>query len=490
MNGLDQQRVPFLESLRQARALGGTSFHMPGHKYNPALLPEMVALFGAEVFQADLNECDPGVDYLHAAQGALAQAQRLAAELIGAEHTFFLINGSTVGNQVALMTAAQEGQPVLIARASHRSAYAALILSGATPIYIPPWIHPDVGFPLGLDVQAVDRLLAAHPAMRAIHITSPNYYGYLADVPGLVARAHDRQIPLLVDEAHGAHLPYHPSLPRSAIQQGADVVVQSAHKTIGALTQAALLHVRGERVSLSHLQHLLALLQSSSPSVLLTASLDAARHQMALEGQARLESALQLAHQARETIRQIPGLWCYGDELIGSYGIAAHDPTKLVIRVRETGMNGTSFAARLTECYGITVEFADVQHLIASVTIADDAERVECLLAGLRGVAAMGERITDTAAAFPALPVLPIPAMALNPRQASFAPSRAIPLAAAVDAVCAEQIMPYPPGIPLVMPGEVLSAEMIEYLRYLLAEHIRIVGPEDTALRTVRVMSG
>jgi arginine decarboxylase len=490
MSAADQQRAPFVESLRRARALDGISFHMPGHKYTPDLLPEMVALFGEEVFRSDLNECDPGVDYLHAAKGALAEAQHLAAELIGAEHTFFLINGSTVGNQVALMAAVSDGQPVLIPRASHRSVYAALILSGAVPVYIPPVIHPDVGFPLGVDLEVVDQLLAAHPDIRAIHVTSPNYYGYLSDVAALVERAHARAMPLLVDEAHGAHLPYHPALPRSAVQHGADVVVQSAHKTIGALTQAALLHIQGDRVPLSRLQHLLALLQSSSPSVLLTASLDAARQQMAREGQTRLTTVLQLAATARETIRQIPGLWCYGDELIGSYGIAAHDPTKLVIRVRETGMNGTAFAARLSDCYGITVEFADMQHLIASITIADDEARVERLLAGLRGVAAMGEPTADRplAASVPQLP--PIPPLALNPRQATFAPSRVIPLEAAVDAICAEQIMPYPPGIPLVMPGEVLTAEMIAYLRDLLAAHIRIVGPQDTTLRTVRVMSG
>ncbi|HTP07082.1 MAG TPA: aminotransferase class I/II-fold pyridoxal phosphate-dependent enzyme, partial [Anaerolineae bacterium] len=246
---LDQTRAPFFDSLVTTRQYRNPlSFHMPGHKFNAALLPELADFFGAGVVTGDLNEAVPTIDYLHAATGALVEAQQLAAAAVGADHTFFLINGSTAGNQAMLIAAARDGQKVIIPRAAHRSVYAGLVLSGATPIYIAPRVHPQVHFPLAVEVSAVQNRLDEYPDVVAIHVTSPNYYGYLPDVKGLVELAHARNIPLLVDEAHGAHLCFHPDLPRSAVSLGADVVVQSPHKTLGAITQAAWLHLNGDRV--------------------------------------------------------------------------------------------------------------------------------------------------------------------------------------------------------------------------------------------------
>jgi arginine/lysine/ornithine decarboxylase len=320
----------------------------------------------------------------------------------------------------------------------------------------------------------------------AVQVTSPNYYGYLSDVGVLVGLAHTHDIPLLVDEAHGAHLPYHPELPRSAVSHGADLVVQSAHKTLGALTQAAWLHLIGKRVPLPMLQYVVAILQSSSPSVLLTGSLDVARRQAVLHGHQLLDRALQLAQQAREAIRQIPGLWCYGEELVGEYGIAAHDPTKLVIRVTDTGLTGKEFAAELWSRFNITVEFADPWQVICSITMADTAPKIDRLVSALRDIAREHHGAAPTDRIELISP--PLPQLALNPRQATFSPSKAIPLSEAIGKVCAEQVMPYPPGIPLLMPGEVIDAAMVDYLNYLLNQRIKIVGPEDLRLQTVRVI--
>ena len=483
---LDHTRAPFFDSLVSTQQLHPLSFHMPGHKFDPELLPELTDFFGAGIFTGDLNEAVPTIDYLHAATGALVEAQRLAADAVGADHTFFLINGSTVGNQAMLMTAARDGQKVIVPRAAHRSVYAGLILSGATPIYVAPHYHPLVRFPLAVEVDAVRARVIEHPDVVAIHVTSPNYYGYLSDVGALVDIAHAHNIPLLVDEAHGAHLPFHPDLPRSAISLGADVVVQSPHKTLGALTQAAWLHVTGERVSLHTLQYLVAILQSSSPNVQFTGSLDVARRQMVLHGRQLLDRTLELAQHARTAIRAIPGLWCYGDDLVGEYGIAAHDPTKLVIRVTDTGLTGKEFAAKLWSRFNITVEFADPWQLICSITIADTAERIDRLLAALQGIAQDQHRpaLIDRLELAP--PVLPT--LALNPRQATFLAARRISFSEGANKICAEQVIPYPPGIPLLMPGEVISAEMIEYVQYLLRQRIKIVGPEDLQLNTVRVI--
>ena len=485
-DGLDPTRAPFFEALVETRERGPVSFHMPGHKFNPELLPELTEFFGEGVVTGDLNECLPPIDYLHAATGTLLEAQALAALAVGADRTFFLVNGSTAGNQAMLMAVAHDGQKVIVPRAAHRSVYAGLILSGATPIYVAPRTRPQVGVPLAVEVSAVEQKLIEHPDAVAVQVTSPNYYGYLSDVAELIELAHARGLPLLVDEAHGAHLPYHPDLPRSAVSLGADLVVQSAHKTLGALTQAAWLHLTGSRVSAATVQYFLALLQSSSPSVLLTGSLDVARRQAVLQGRLLLDRALRLAARAREGIRQIPGLWCYGAELVGEYGIAAHDPTKLVVRVTETGLTGTEFAAELWARFALGVEFADPAHLICSITIADTGSKIDALLNALRdiaqqhGEAAPADRVELTPP--------PLPQLALNPRQAAFAPSETIAWQAAAGRVCAEQIMPYPPGIPLLMPGEVIDAEMIEYVQYLLSRHIRIVGPADLQLNTVRVI--
>jgi arginine decarboxylase len=483
---LDHTRAPFFDSLVNTQHLHPLSFHMPGHKFDPKLLPELTDFFGEGVVTGDFNEATPTIDYLHAATGTLIEAQRLAADAVGADHTFFLINGSTVGNQAMLMTVARDGQKVIVPRAAHRSVYAGLILSGATPIYVAPRYHPLVRFPLAVETDAVRARLLEHPDVVAIHVTSPNYYGYLSDVGALVELAHAHHIPLLVDEAHGAHLPFHPDLPRSAVSLGADLVVQSPHKTLGALTQAAWLHVSGERIPLTTLQYLVAILQSSSPSVLFTGSLDVARRQMALHGRQLLDQTLELSHHARTAIRAIPGLWCYGDELIGAHGIAAHDPTKLVIRVTDTGLTGKEFAAELWSRFTISVEFADPWQVICSITIADTAEKIDRLVAALRDIAQDHQRpaLANRVELIPP----PLPQLILNPRQATFRSARRIPLNEARDQVCAEQVIPYPPGIPLLMPGEVISAEMIEYVQYLLRQRIKIVGPEDLQLNTVRVI--
>ncbi len=483
---LDQTRAPFFEALLAEKAFAALSFHMPGHKFRADLLPDLVEYLGPEWARADLNECSPTVDYLHSPGPALTEAMALAAELVGADTTHFLVNGATVGNQAMLLAAAREGDKVIVSRASHRSVYAGLILSGAHPIYVPASVHPRTGLPLAVTTGAAAEALSAHPDAAAIHITGINYYGYLPDVPGLVALAHERSLPLLVDEAHGAHLGFHPLLPRSAVQHGADVVVQSPHKTLGAFTQAAWLHVTGVRVAPTVLTQALALLQSSSPSVLLTGSLDVVRRQMALDGRRLLGRVIALAARARESIRSIPGLDCYGPELIDAeHGIAAHDPSKLVIDTRGSGLTGTQLQARLRAQSRLDVEFADPAHVVCSITVADDDESIDALLVALAQAArpreASATRELDT------IDVPPIPTMALTPRQAFGAPTTAVPLAEAIGRICGEQVMPYPPGIPLLLPGELIAAEHVAFLRAQIAHGVRLVGPEDPLLRTLRV---
>lgn len=483
---LDQRQTPFLDNLIREKNAAVTSFHMPGHKGRLAVHPDLIEYWGADLYPADLIESNGSIDYLHSPQHTIIHAQKLAAQAYGADHTFFLLNGSTVGNQAALMSVAGDGDKVIVSRAAHRSVYAGLIMTGATPIWIEPTPHPEVGFAMAVRPETVRHLLEEHPDAVAVHVTSPNYYGCFSDVRALAQVAHEYGAVLIVDSAHGAHLAFHPDLPDCAVSLGADLVVMSTHKTIGALTQCSMLHVNGDRVNCTRVAQVLGMLQSSSPSSILLASLDAARMQMAVYGQEWLGETLRLAHKLRAEIHAINGLWVYGEDLVGSHGIYAYDPTKLLIRVSDLGMTGFQMHQRLRADYGIDPEFADLKHIVCSVTIGDDDTTIAHLLTALRAIAANPSvgYVEAGAMAFPG----ELPTLAMTLREATFAPSRRVSLERCLGEICAESVIPYPPGIPLILPGEVIEREHLDYLMYITSQGMHVVGPEDTTLETVRVV--
>ncbi|MCU0482429.1 MAG: aminotransferase class I/II-fold pyridoxal phosphate-dependent enzyme [Anaerolineae bacterium] len=487
MGDQDQTQMPYLESLLAEKEAYHTSFHMPGHKMNMKPHPMLEQYWGGNLHPADVVEINGIIDYLHSPKGALLEAQKLAAKAYGADHTFFLINGSTVGNMGAIMSASGAGQKVIMPRACHRSVYGGLVLSGAMPVYVKPDYHPQVGSSLAVSADVVRQLFAENNNIAAIHITSPNYYGILSDTATIAQIAHEHGALLLVDEAHGSHLAFHEGLPQSATRLGADMVIQSTHKTQGALTQASMLHVNNGRANLADVAQVMGLLQSSSPNSLLLASLDAARMQMATEGHQLLSRVLELSYFARENINAIDGLWCYGDDLIGSHGIFAYDPTKLVIRVRDIGQTGFAVAETLRKTYGIDVEFADLRQIICSITIGDDDRTVGKLISALREIAKIKGTIAQSEPEVP--PPAELPHIAISPREAYFANSRPVPLAQSVGEICAENIIPYPPGIPLVVPGEVITQEILDYLGYLRRMGSGVVGVEDKTLTYLRVVT-
>ncbi|GAB4317925.1 MAG: arginine decarboxylase [Phototrophicales bacterium] len=484
---LDQNRMPFLESLLAERNRWQTSFHMPGHKGRLPLHPMMEDLLGGNPQPADLVEINGILDYLHSPKGALKQSQELAAAAYGADHTFFLINGSTVGNIGAVMSVSSTGQRVIMARASHRSVYSGVVLSGAMPVYIEPEYHPQVGSPLAVRAEVVQQLLNENDHVVAVHITSPNYYGVISDTARIAQITHQQGAVLLVDEAHGSHLNFHEALPESATRLGADMIIQSTHKTQGALTQGSMLHCNDHGlVNLGRVAQVLALLQSSSPSSLLLASLDAARMQMATQGHALLDHVITLAQQAREAIRMIDGLWCYGDELVGTVGVYAYDPTKLIIRTTDAGYTGYEAYDKLRYEHGIDAEFSDLRQVICSVTIGDTEESINKLIKALQAIAAEARPAKKPQAEV--APPAGLPQLVISPREAYFAKSRPVPIQDAVGEVIAENIIPYPPGIPLLVPGEVMEHQHLAYLEYIMKQGSGVVGPEDKSLRKVRVV--
>jgi arginine/lysine/ornithine decarboxylase len=485
---VDQSRAPFAEDLIRRANLRRTSLHMPGHKHRGVATPRLRDHWGEVVLRSDLAEMS-GVDYLEAPAGTLVEAQALAAEAFGASWSFFLVNGSSAGNQAALLSAARPGQKVIVPRTSHRSVFAGLLLAGVEPVYVMPEFHPLTGLPMAVPADAVAEAIAQHPDAVAVHLTSPSYYGACSDLAGIIVAAHLAGMAALVDEAHGAHFRFHPDLPQPALEARADLVVQSLHKTAGSLYQSSMLHGRDGRLASETVEHVLGLLQSSSPSSLLLASLDEARSTLATRGRELLGRCLELAESARQAINDIPGLHCYGEDLIGrgEGGVIAHDPTKLLIDVSGLGLTGYAAGAWLMEARGVEPEFTDDRHLLCSLTLADTAEDTGALVAAMTALAV--ERRGLAATPRPALDWSACPPAVVPLRVASSAPRRALPLAEALGEVCAEMVMLYPPGIPLLLPGERIEAGCIEFLRASLDQGATLAGVADPKLDTIRVVA-
>jgi lysine decarboxylase len=486
---LAQSEAPFVEDVARRIEQSRTSFHMPGHKHRVNASPAISHLISRDLLRSDLSEMS-GVDYLHAASGPLREAEDLAAAAFGADRTFFLINGSTGGNHAAILSAVGPGQKILLPRASHRSVLTALILSDAVPVYIPPTYHPHLGLPTAVDAVAAERLIKEHPDIAAIQITSPSYYGLASDLPAFARLAGRSGVPLLVDEAHGGHFSFHQSLPVSALEAGAEIVVQSTHKTLGSLTQSSMLHWRNGHVPRRRVEQAVAMLQSSSPNVLLTASLDSARHLIATKGHSLLERAVALGQEARASISAIPGLWCYGPELVERGGVKDYDPTKLLVGLQGLDVTGYDADRWLAQEWDVEVEISGPDHLLFSLTFADSVEEVARLVAALtalssRFLSGVGDDRFTTRRSHDFI----IPRMALTPREAFFARSRPVALRAARGETCAEWIMPYPPGIPVLAPGEVIDGATVDCLEEIVADGAMMVGAEDATLRSVRVVS-
>ena len=486
----DEARIssPLADELRDRWTAEAYSFHMPGHKGGHGIHTLARQLLGHVAFRADVSETG-GFDYLHAPAGKLRKSQELAARIFGADFTYFLINGSTVGNIVALLATAGDRDKVLLSRASHRSVFTGLVMSGAVPIYIEPVYNPTLDGYFGMDATLAEDLMSAEPNIKAIHVTRPNYYGLCFDLRPFVEAARGRGVPLIVDEAHGAHFAFHPSLPPAAMVEGADLAIQSSHKTLGSLTQSSLLHLRGKLVDRCRLEQALQMTQSSSPSALLLLSLDIACMQMASEGHLLMDRVVQLAESARNRINAIDGLYCYGREIVGTFGIADYDPTKLVVDLSNLGITGLQAAQWLRENRKVGIELSDSRRIVCSVTLGDSEESIEYLTDALH---ALARAQTDAPRRVPhnsystRLPDLPY--VAMTPRQAFLSAARVVPFHEAIGEVSAEFIAPYPPCIPILIPGEIFSLELSEYLVGLARTGCKLVGLADPSMSTFRIV--
>ncbi len=464
--------TPLISALTDYIQQPAVPFHTPGHKLG-AGMPEVLRPL-AEAYRRDLPDL-PGFD-LFDASGVVGASQRLAAGVFGADRTWYLVNGSTVGVLAALLAVCHPGDRVLLPRNLHRSAISGVILAGLDPVFVLPEYDAlrDLMHPPSL--ASIQRAMVETPGIRAVLLVSPSYHGVCADVGAIADYVHNCGTQggtvLIVDEAHGAHFGFHPELPPSALSLGADLVVQSTHKTLGALTQGAMLHLRGRRVDGSRVTRALQLLQSSSPSLLLLASLEAATHQMATEGFELWAGALALARGVRSRLLMIPNL-----EILEGDGVGRFDLTRLTVFCAD----GFGLDERLTGEYGVTVELPMGRHVTFILTFGTgDGD-------GDRLVGAFEKMALGPVGFSRVVAPVGVPEQVMGVRDAFFAASRVCALDQAVGEVCAELVCPYPPGIPLLLPGERLSGVAVEYLRSVVALGGYVVGFGDEG--TLRVIS-
>lgn len=483
---IDQHEAPFFEALRAYAASGATPFSTPGHKRGAGAPAGLAALL-PDALRVDVPH-GGGVDTTHLSRGLLRQSERLAAAAYGGDEARFLVNGSTTGNLAMLMGIAADGDTVLVSRMLHKSLMAGLINSGARPVYLVPQIDAARNLPLGITPASVARGLREHPEAKGVVLVSPSYVGVTSDLREVARVCHSAGVPLLVDEAWGPHFPFHDGLPRSAMQSGADAGVSSTHKMLAALTQGSTLVMREGRIDIERMSTIVDMAQTTSPSVLIYASLDASRRQMAVEGEALLGRTIVLAEELRGRLAELPGLRVVGPDLVARQPGTRLDPTRVMVDVHELGWTGYEAEDFLRESYGVYVEMSDLLSVMLLVTIGDTPASIARAAAGFANLAEQPRPARHSAGARSVGELLFGGDAELTPRQAFMGRTRVAPLVEAAGEISAEAITPYPPGIPVVAPGERLTSATIDYLRVGIEEGMYLSGMADPTAATVRVV--
>jgi arginine decarboxylase len=485
---VDHDEAPVLDALEEYHRREHTPFTPPGHKQGRGADPRVRAVLGEDVFRNDVL-ASSGLDDRSSSGQVVQRAQQLMADAVGAEHAFFSTCGSSLSVKSAMLAVAGRHGRILVGRDAHKSVISGLVLSGLQPT----WVHPSYDEQLHLahppSPDAVEQALERDPDVAGVLITSPTPYGTCADIGAIAEVCHRRGLPLLVDEAWGAHLPFHPDLPTWAMDAGADLCVVSIHKMGAGLEQGSVFHLQGDLIDPAFLSACEDMLATTSTNVLVYAAMDGWRRQMVQHGERLLSDALGLAHDVRDRIAAVPGLHVLHDELIGAEASHDLDPLKVIIDVSDLAISGYQAADWLRANRSLDVGLSDHRRIEAQLSIADDASTARLLLAALQD-------LTRAAVDLPQPPQVELPASGelereavVLPREAFFSRTEDVAAEKAVGRICAEQITPYPPGIPVLLPGERIDAEVLDHLRSGLRAGMVLPDPTDPELGTIRVMA-
>lgn len=486
MYKMNQNETPLFNALMEYVNRDTLPFHVPGHKKGIGIDSQFKEFIGDNPFKIDVTVFKL-VDSLHHPNGPIKKAQELAADAYGAKASFFSIHGTSGAIQAMILSVVKDGDKIIVPRNVHKSVTSGIILSGAIPIFVEPEIDKKLGIAHGVTPETIERTLKENPDAKAVLIINPTYYGVATDIKKIADIVHSYDIPLIVDEAHGPHLAFSNKLPMSAIEAGADICAQSTHKIIGSLTQGSLLHINSKYVDPKKLQQILNLLQTTSPSYILMASLDCARRQIALEGKELLDKAIELCKYTRNEINKIPGFYCFGEEILGKPGSYAFDPTKLTISSRDLGITGFELDTILADKYHIQMELSDFYNVLAVGSFGDTKEGMDKLINALKEISneyyGKREPIQDF------LDIPTIPKKILNPREAFYSNKVSVPLKESVGKISGEFLLAYPPGIPVLCPGEEITREVIDYVNDLKRANLYVQGTEDTTVENIKIVS-
>jgi arginine decarboxylase len=483
-----QPDTPYLDGLRAYAARQPARLHVPGHKGGPGADPGLTEAIGTQALALDIPALTWGID-VGEEPTPFSDALQLAAEAWGARRTWWLVNGASQGNHAALLALAHRGTEIVTQRNAHSSTIDALVISGLRPTFIAPELDPELHIAHCMTPEALERALDATPGAVGATVVSPTYFGAVADIAALAEVAHGRGVPLVVDEAWGAHLPFHEDLPKHALSLGADLVISSIHKIVGSLTQSAMIHLGHDSlIEESVVDRSVRLIESTSPNSLLFGSLDAARRSAVVNGRELLGETLAALRRVREAVREIPGLEVLDERLAGAPGVFDYDPLRLAVDVRGTSASGFELARLVREQSDVLLELAGENVLVAVFGMGEPAG-----LAAKRLIGALRQAV-DTVAEQPGAaaptefaPPPPWGELVMTPREAFLGPQEVVATVEAVGRVAAESLAAYPPGIPNVLPGERLTAETLEYIEQTLAHGGSLRGASDRDLRTLRV---
>ena len=481
MDKLSQNRAPLYEALEAFRKKRIVPFDVPGHKRGRGN-PQLVELLGEKCVGLDVNSMKPLDDLCHPSS-VIRDAEILAAEAFGAAHSFFMVGGTTSAVQSMIMSVCKAGDKIVMPRNVHKSAINALILCGAVPVYVNPEVDEKLGISLGMQPAQLKKAVEDNPDAVAVLVNNPTYYGICSDLKSIVKIAHSHKMKVLVDEAHGTHFYFSENLPLSAMEAGADMSAVSMHKSGGSLTQSSLL-LLNKSMNADYVRQIINLTQTTSASYLLMASLDISRRNLALNGGAYFKKVTEMAEYARSEINGVGDYYAYGKELINGTSVYDFDVTKLAVYTRDLGLAGIEVYDILRDEYDIQIEFGDICNILAYVSIGDRLQDIERLVGALYDLKRLYKR--DKTGMLSAEYIAP--KVAVAPIKAFYADKVSLPIRSTAGKICAEFVMCYPPGIPILAPGELITNEIIEYIVYAKAKGCKMQGTEDFEVERLNVL--